>query len=182
MVEIHVRDDRHAAVPGMGRIEAPAQADLDEGDIERLLGEPAEDDGGQQFELGRVAEAVRDPVRGHEDLADQPRERVGRDRTAVDDQPLAIRHEVRLGRLADPQARGPKRRSGQGQHAALAVRAGDERAAQAELRVAEFVEDGPDPPEAQVDAEPTAVGEGLEGLRVGEWLRDAGHSRDSSSS
>ena len=33
-----------------------------------------------------------------------------------------------------------------------------------------------------LNLETFAFGEGLEGLRIREWLRDAGHSRDSSSS
>src|SRR6185369_17060536 len=64
VVEVDVRDRRDAAVPGMGRIEPSAEADLDEREVDALLGEPAEDDGGQKLELGRVAETPRDPVRG----------------------------------------------------------------------------------------------------------------------
>ena len=76
VVQVDVGDDRHATIPGMGRIEPAAQADLDQGDIERLFGEPAKDDGREQFEFGRVAESARDPVRGHQDLADEAGERV----------------------------------------------------------------------------------------------------------
>ena len=62
VVEIDVGHDRHAAVPGMGRIEPPAETDLDHREIRADLGEAREDDGGQQLELGRLAEAGRDPV------------------------------------------------------------------------------------------------------------------------
>ena len=89
---------------------------------------------------------------------------------------------MRLGRLADAQPGGPQRGAGKREDAALAVRAGHERAAQSELRIAEFMEDRAHSPEAEVDAEPSALAERLEGLRVREWLRDAGHSRVSSSS
>ena len=64
--------DRDAAVPGVGGVEPAAEADLDEGDVEVRLGEPAEDDGGQQLELGRVAVAPGHPVGERQDLGDEP--------------------------------------------------------------------------------------------------------------
>ena len=76
VVEIDVRDRRHAAVPGVRRVEPPAEADLDEGEVDPLLGEPAEDDRGQELELGRRAEPPRRPDRRpRQDLVDEPRER-----------------------------------------------------------------------------------------------------------
>ena len=84
---------------------------------------------------------------------------VGVDGPAVDHDPLAIADQVRLGRLADAQAGRAQRAPGQGQHAALAVGARDERAADRELRVAQRVEQGPGPAQPQADAEPAAVGQ-----------------------
>ena len=53
VVEVDVGDGRHAAVPGVGRVEPPAEPDLDEGQVDARLREPTEHDGGQQLELGR---------------------------------------------------------------------------------------------------------------------------------
>ena len=68
-----------------------------------------------------------------EHATDQPGEVVGGDRPPVDADPLAIGHEVRLGRRTDAIAGGPQRRVGQGEHAALAVGAGHQRAADRQL-------------------------------------------------
>ena len=55
--------DRHAAVPGVGRVEPPAEPDLDERHVDgRASANQREDDRGQQLELGRLAVAPRDPV------------------------------------------------------------------------------------------------------------------------
>ena len=78
VVEVHVGDDRHAAVPGVGRVEAPTEPDLHERDVGADLGEAGEDDGGQQLELGRVAVARRDRGRRRQDALDQAREVVRR--------------------------------------------------------------------------------------------------------
>ena len=74
VVEVHVGDRGHAAVPGMGRVEATAQPDLDQGQIDPHLGEPAEGDRGQELELGRLAR-LRRPTRS---AASRPRRRAGR--------------------------------------------------------------------------------------------------------
>ena len=188
MIEIDVGHDRHAAVPGMGRIEPPAQADLDQRQVRTDLGEPGEDDRGQQLELGRLAVTRRDPVGGGQDAPDQPREVVRRDRPAVDLDPLAVGDQVRLGGRPDPVAGGSQRGIGEGQHAALAVGPGDQRATDRALGIVEFAEQGARPPEAQPDPEATALGQGSQGVVVGEagGAEDrssvARHSRDSSSS
>ena len=79
---VDVGDRGHAAVPGVGRVEPAAEPDLDERDVDPLLGEPAEDDRRQELELGRLAEAPRDPVGGRQDLVDEPGERRRIDRAA----------------------------------------------------------------------------------------------------
>ena len=173
VVEVDVRHDRHAAVPGMGRVEPPAQADLDERQVGTDLGEAGEDDGGQQLELGRLAVTRRDPVGGDQDALDQPREVVRGDRPAIDLDPLAVGHQVRLGRGPDPVARGSQRGIGEGQDAALAVGPGDQRATDRALGMVELAEQRPRPPEAQPDPEATAFGQGVQCVVVGE----AGSSR-----
>ena len=82
VVEVDVGHDRHPAVPGVGRIEPPAETDLDQRDVRTDLREAREDDGGQQLELGRVAVAAGDPVRDGQHPPDQPGEVVRR-RSAV---------------------------------------------------------------------------------------------------
>ena len=67
VVEVDVGHDRHAAVPGMGRIEPSAEPDLHQRHVEVGLGEVPEDHGGQQLELGRLAVAPRDLVRDRQD-------------------------------------------------------------------------------------------------------------------
>ena len=155
-----------------------------------LVGEPAEDDGGQELELGRVAEAARQAVGGRDRVRDEPGERGRVDRPAGDLEPLAIRHEVRLRRLAGAQPGRPERRPGEGQDAALAVRAGDQRAADAELGIAELAEEGPRPAEPEPDPEPAPLGQRREGGVIGgrrstgrpSVARSAVHSRLRSSS
>ena len=109
VVEIDVGDRRHPAVPGMGRVEPPAEADLDEREIDPLLGEPAEDDRGQELELGGVPEAAGQPVGGRDRVPHQPGERARIDGSSADLQPLAIGHEVWLRSLSGTDPGGPQR-------------------------------------------------------------------------
>ena len=150
MVEIDVGDDGDAAVPGMGRVEPATQPDLDEREVEPGLGEVAEDHRGQELELGRVAVAPRDPVRDGEDALDEPGEVVGA-RSGRPSMTIRSRYVTRWGFGVSPTRRpaARKRAAGQREDAALAVRAGDERPADGQLRVAELAEQGPGPPEAR---------------------------------
>jgi hypothetical protein len=163
----------------MGRVEPPTEPHLDEREIDPLLGEPAEDHRGQDLELRRRPEAARDPVGGSKHLPRQPGERRRVDRAPGDLHPLAVRDEVRLRRLARSQARGTHRRAGERQDAALAVRAGHEGPADAELWIAELAEERSGSPEAEVDPEAAPIGERAEGVRV---VRVGRHSRVRSSS
>ena len=133
----------------------PPRPDLDQGDVEPRLREVAEHHGGQELELGRRPEPRRDAVGDGQDVADEPGERAGVDRAAVDDDPLAVGDEMWLGRLADAIAGGPERGPGQRDHAALAVGAGDQRAADRQLRVAHRSQEGPDASEPE--AHPVAA-------------------------
>ena len=175
VVEVDVGHDGHPAVPGVRRIEPPAQPDLDERDVRPDLGEPGEDDRRQQLELGRLAVAARDPIGHAEHATDQPGEVVGGDRPPVDADPLAIGHEVRLGRRTDPIAGGPERRVGEGEHAALAVGAGDQRAADRQLGMTELAQQGTRPAEPEPDAEAAARRKRSQGLVVGEVGPRRGH-------
>ncbi len=159
VVESHVRDDRHPAIPGVRRVEAAAEAHFDDRDVEIQLGEPSEDRGGQELELGRWSEPGRQPFGDAESLEDEPRERDRIDRPAVDLEPFAVRHEVGLRRLADPEPRGAECARDQRQHAALAVRARDEGPTELSLRVPQGRQERPRPPEPEVDPEAAPLAE-----------------------
>ena len=118
-------------------------------------------------------------IGGGERLADEPGERRRVDRTPADLQPLAVGDEVRLRRLADAAAGRPERGRGQGEDAALAVRARDERPANGALRIAELAQERTRPAQPEPDAEAAAIGERLERGRV---LGLDRHSRVRSSS
>ncbi len=167
MVQIDVRDRGNAAVPGMGRIEPPTEPDLDEREVDALVGEPAKDDRGQELELGRVAETPGQSVRGRDHVKHQASERGRVDGSTGDLQSLSIGHEVWLGGLAHAQAGSPQRGTAKGQDAALAVRAGDERAADAEVGIAELAQKGTGSSEAEADPESTAIAERGQGGMVG---------------
>ena len=173
MVEPHVRDHRHAAVPRVRRVQAAAEADLDQGDVEPGLREVAEHHRRQQLELRRRAVAPLDRVGHGEHLADQPGERRGLDRPPVDDDPLAVRDQVRLGGLADAVAGRAQRGSRERDDAALPVGAGDERAPDGQLRVAHRAQQGPHASEPEPD--PEAAARLDRGERLG--VREVGRSR-----
>src|SRR6266550_1591261 len=87
-------------------------------------------------------------------------------RPAVDLQPLAVADEVRLGGGPDPDPGRAQRGSGEGQHAALAVRAADKRPPQLELRIAECLEECTCPSQAQTDPEPPPLGQRADGVAI----------------
>ncbi len=152
----------------MGRVEPAAEADLDDGQVDGLLGEPAEGERGQQLELGWLAQAPGDPLGRRPGHADQPGELGRLDQPAGDLEPLAIGHEVRLGRLAGTQAGRAQDARDEGQDAALAVRAADQRSPEGELGIAQLAQQGPGPAEAQANPEAAALVEGGQCLGVGQ--------------
>ena len=159
----------------MRRIEPPTEPDFHECDIGADLGEVGEDDRGQQFELGRLAVASGHAIRRLDGGPDQPGE-VGRcDRPAVHLDPFPVRDEVRLGRGAHPVAGGAKGRVREREHAALAVRAGDQRPANGPLGMIELTQQRAGPPEPEPDPEPAALTQRSKGLPVGETGRRLGH-------
>ena len=159
MVEPHVRDHRDAAAPGVRGVETPAEADLDDRDVDALAPERLERGAHQELELRRRPDARLDRVgRGQGPLhRGGERERV--ERPPVELHPLAIAHQVRLrrGRMPDP-GRGERRRD-ERDHAPLAVRAGHEGAAHLSLGVTELPEEGVRPLEPKPHAEAAARGE-----------------------
>jgi hypothetical protein len=187
VVEPHVGQHRDPAVPGVRRVQASAKAHLDQRDVRRDLREVPEHHRGQQLELRWRPQARGDPVGQRQDLLDQAGEGLGRDRPAVHDDPLPVRHEVGLGRLSHAIAGGPEGGPGERDDAALAVRPGDERAAHLELRVPERTQQGADPAEPEADPVSAAGLERGERGRVAHGRLAGGrpgraHSRVSSSS
>ena len=114
------------------------------------------------------AEAARDPIRCGERRVDVRRANVvGVDRHAVDDlHPLAVGHEVRLGRLAGSQARRPQRRAAaRARTLPLPFVPATSAPRTAELRVAERAEQGPHAPEPEPDPEPAPFRQRVERRR-----------------
>ncbi len=166
VVEIDVRDRGHSSVPGVGRVQPAAEPDLDERQVDAFLGEPAEDHRGEELELGRRTEPAGNAIGRGERLADEPGERGRVDRAPADLEALAVRHEVRLRRLAGAMAGRPERRSGQGQDTALAIRARDQGPPNRALRIAELTQECACPAKPEPDTEAAAIGERLERGRV----------------
>ena len=132
------------------RVQPPAEAHLDQRDVQAR---PPRSGGTSRRSAARTPSAARGAARrGRRAAATASTRRaksagaIGR---AVHDDPLPVRHEVRLGRLADAVPGGPQRRPGERDDAALAVRPGDERAADLALRVAQRAQQRADPAEAR---------------------------------
>ena len=81
----------------MGRVEAPAEPDLHQGQVHALAGEPPECEGREQLELGRSTLAPRDAVGDRHGAEHQGRERRRVDRPAGDAEALPVGDEMRLG-------------------------------------------------------------------------------------
>ena len=168
VVEVDVGHDGHAAVPGVRRVEPPAQPDLDEREVRPDLGEAGEDDGGQQLELGRLAVARARPGRRRPGRARRAARSRRGDRPAVDLDPLAVGHEVRLGRRPDAIARRPQRASASARTLPLPLVPAISAPRTDRSRIAELAQQRPGPPEAQPDPEAAALGERPQRVVVGE--------------
>ena len=166
----------------MSGVKPSAEADLDHRQIHPGLGKPAERDRRQQLELRRLSVARSDAIGQGKHLAGKSGERLRVHRHAVDLEPLAIRDQMRLGRLAGSVSRGLQCRADQRQDAALAVRAGDQGAAEGALRVAETGQQSPRAGQPEVDSKAAARLQRHERVRVGEPRSDRLQSFVSSSS
>ncbi len=166
VVVLHVRDGRDAQVENVRGVEPAAQPDLDHRQVDLAPGKLAHRGGGERLELGRRTEPRGDGI----DRRQHPRDRCGepplRDRRAVDRDPLAIAHEVRLRHRAGAQPGRAQGGACKRDDAALAVRARDERAPQSGLRAPELIEDGSDALEPEAHAEPAAGCERVDRLGV----------------
>ncbi len=103
-----------------------------------------------------------------QDALDGSRELAGVDRVTVDGDALAVADEVRLRHRADAQPGGREDGAGHGHHAALAVGAAHQRAAQRAFRMPDLGHEALDAFETQADAEAPTLGEGGDRVRVGQ--------------
>ncbi len=78
VVEGHVGHRRHPAVPGIGRIEAAAETDLDHGHVDGRSGEGQEGGCGQDLELGRRPQPTGHDIARRQGGAQDVGEVVGR--------------------------------------------------------------------------------------------------------
>ena len=180
VVERYVRDDGHSAVPGVRGVEPAAQPNLDNREIHAHLGEPQERDGRQQLEFGRVAVPAGHGFGLGQHPPGKTRERLAVNRHSADLQPLAVGHEMRLGRLADLVSGRGEGRPNEGQHAALAIRAGNQGAAEGTFGVIESGEQGLRSTKSEANAESTAGCERVERLGVAEPVGRQSFVRSSS--
>ncbi len=111
---------------------------------------------GHQLELRGRAELALARLGRRQDLLQQRLQRLGRDGLPVDGHPFAVAAQVRAGRLGRAVAGCGQRRCRHRGHAALAVGAADEHAAQSPLWMAQASQGRPHATEAQADADVTA--------------------------
>ena len=132
VVEVDVRDRGHATVPRVGRVESAAEARP-----RRARGRRSRSANQRKSIAVSSSNSVGSPSRRAIRSAaaraslDEPGERRRVDRPPADLHPLPVGHEVRLRRLAGSDAGSPERAAGEREDAALAVRPGDERPADA---------------------------------------------------
>ena len=161
MIDRHVRHDRDAAVDDVRRVPRSTHADLDDRDVDGLVGEPAERGRGDDVEVRRVdADRLLDERHRVEHLL----ERVVVDRLTVDRHPFVDPFEMRARVRADLQ---PERGEQLGEHAhggGLAVRARDVDGREFDLGRAEVLHQRGDPLER--GRAPPAPGGDVEALQV----------------
>ena len=121
MVEGHVGDHAHAKLQDAGRIEAPAEADLADQQVDSRASEVIEGGRGQDLELGGRTELRADPGDGGLKLADEGGEVGLRDGELIDLDALGIGDEVWLGHEAHAIARLLQDRGEHGADRALAI-------------------------------------------------------------
>ena len=165
MVHADARHDGNGREEDVGGVEPAAHADLGDGELHALAGEPERAERGRRLEEGGFGEPARDePRRRRLDLVEEREEGVVGNLGAVDAKALGESHQVRRGVEPGAEAgraedRGEHRRDG-----ALAVGARHVQHAEGLLRVAELAQQGADLVEPRLDAERAARVEALEAL------------------
>src|SRR6185295_80634 len=123
-------EDRIAQVRG---IEPAAEAHFDDGEVHPLLGEPGEGCQGDRFEVGGGSTGLA--LGESDEVRQQPGEPGGRDRPAVDPQPLLDALEMRGGVEAGAVTGGARHGREERRGRALAVGAGYEDGRESALRL-----------------------------------------------
>jgi len=146
------------------RVESTTEADLENGDVDRLVTEMAESGGGQRFEVGHRLVGFRLGGRNH------PLQATGKipavDGPTVDSQALFDSLEVGRGEQSAAIPGGSQHRRQQRRCRALAVGSRNQHDRQSDLGRAEDREHPAHPLEPELDAEM---------LQPAEQLLDAGH-------
>ena len=129
VVEADAGDDCHAGTHDAGCVPAPAEADLEHGDLDLALAEKPERCGREQLELreagGRTERRVGSHlVGGHKRRFERKGEPSVGDRIAGDLDALVVALEVRAREQARTQPLGFEERGGEARRRGLAVRAG----------------------------------------------------------
>ena len=121
MVDTDVRDDRDARVDDIRRVPRASQADLDDRDIDRLVGKPPERGRGHDLEVRRIdVDTALDERHRVQHLV----ERFVVDGLTVDRHALVHPFEVRAREGADPQPERLQQLRHHPDRARLAVGAG----------------------------------------------------------
>ena len=152
MVDADRRDDRHVGVDDVRRVPGPAHPDLDDGDVDRQVGERGVRDGHEDLEVGHRRAAVDDrasidDLDERDDLVVGGEEPLGVDRPTADGDALEHRVQVGRGEPAGLQAQLAQQPLDDARGARLAVRARHVDDGEGALGVAEQLHDGPDPVE-----------------------------------
>jgi hypothetical protein len=173
VVEVDAHDGRGDRLDDVRRVEPAPEADLEHGHVDPLPPEVLEGGGGQHLEERGVAlehAAAHEALGGVAHRADRGDEVARADLAAVDRDPLVEPDEVRRRVAPRPQARGPQRGVARGDDRALAVRARDEERGEGPLGVSHLGDEGAHRLEAELHAEPRALGE-VAGDTVGRQRR-----------
>ena len=169
MVDADRRDDRDLPVGDVRGVPRAAHADLDDGGVDRGVGEGCEGHRGDHLEVRqRVLRRVVDDLGVRRDVGERVDEQLLGQRHAVEADPLGHRLQVRAGEAAGPQVEGAQQRVDHTAGGRLAVGAGEVDDRIGPLGVSEQSADGSDPVEGRLETclGPPAEERALD-LRVG---------------
>ena len=163
-IQAHVGDGSHIRGPRVRGIEPAAQAHLHDQRVHPPAGRPQPGRRGQELELrGRTMLSLA-RLAGAQDLLQQLIQVGSRDGPSVDEDALAVAVQVRARRLSRRATRRLEHRCHHGGHAALAVGAAHEHAAERSLRVAKLRQEGAHALEAESDADRPAGADAGQGV------------------
>jgi hypothetical protein len=148
VVHRHRGDDGDPRVGDVGRVPGAAHPDLDDGDVDRGVGEGGVGHRHHDLEEGHRDAAGVDHLHVGRDVVVHLDEPLGADRLAVEHDPLPYRLQVGAGEPADPQAEAAQQLVDHPRRRGLAVGAGDLHDGERPVRGAQQVEQRGDAGEA----------------------------------